>query len=132
MASESRKIVESVLGGHLTSKVWTGNYAPVFPFTPQGFAVGALLPMILYLFRWGHRRGRGAFRTKFKSASGNPTIRSVANRLAADPRFYGFTSEQGQTILGDMLLTSALENRRRAEGQEEQVQRCFASHYMAS
>ena len=61
MASEARKIVESVLGGHMTAKVWTNNYAPVFPFTPQGFAVGALLPMMLYLFRWGHRRGRGKF-----------------------------------------------------------------------
>ena len=31
-----------------------------------------------------------------------------------------------------MLLTAALENRRRAEGHEEQVQRCFATHYLAS
>src|SRR5271166_6267558 len=131
MASESRKIVESVLGGHLTSKVWTGNYAPVFPFTPQGFAVGALLPMILYLFRWGHRRGRGRFRTVFSPPNGRPTIRSVAAKLAADPRLDGFDSDIARTLLGDMLLTSTLENRRRTEGQDEQVQRCFASHYMA-
>jgi hypothetical protein len=59
VASEARKIVESVLGDNMTAKVWTSNYARVFPFNPSQFSVGALLPMILYLFRWGHRRGRG-------------------------------------------------------------------------
>jgi hypothetical protein len=35
-------------------------------------------------------------------------------------------------MLGDMLLTSALENRRHSENHDEQIQRCFPSHYMAS
>jgi hypothetical protein len=70
MASDARKIVESVLGGRMTARVWTSVYAPVFPFTPQGFSVGALLPMILYLFRWGHRRGRGTFNCLLGGLSG--------------------------------------------------------------
>jgi hypothetical protein len=133
MASEARKIVESVLSGHMTAKVWTNNYAPVFPFTPQGFAVGALLPMMLYLFRWGHRRGRGKFNAAFSPAvGGKPTIGSVAEKLSADPRFINFSDEFGRELLGDLLLTSALENRRHKEGHEEQVQRCFPAHYMSS
>ena len=132
MASEARKIVENVLGGHMTAKIWTGIYAPVFPFNPQSFTLGALLPMMLYLFRWGHRRGRGNFNAVFKTPGGKPTIRSVSEKLAGDPRFDGFEAEFGRAVLGDLLLTSALENRRHAEGHAEQVQRCFPSHYMAS
>lgn len=93
MASDARKVVESVLGGHMTSQVWTSTYSPVFPFTPQGFSVGALLPMVLYLFRWGHRRGRGKFASAFASPQGAPTIRSVTDRLAQDPLLSGFEDE---------------------------------------
>ena len=132
MASDTRKVVESVLGGHMTSQVWTSTYAPVFPFTPQGFAVGALLPMVLYLFRWGHRRGRGKFASTFASPAGAPTIRSVANRLAQEPILSGFEDATARSILGDVLLTSALENKRHKEGHDEQVQRCFPNHYLAS
>lgn len=131
MASETRNIVESVLGGHMTRLVWTSTYAPVFPFTPQGYAVGALLPMILYLFRWGHRRGRGKFNAAF-GASGKPSIRSVTERLVQEDEFASFRDGVGKVILGDLLLTSALENKRHAEGHEEQVQRCFPNHYMSS
>lgn len=133
MASAARVIAESVLGGHMTTRLWTNNYAPVFPFTPQGFAVGALLPMMLYLFRWGHRRGRGKFNSAFSPlGGGKPTIASVSDKLCADPRFEGFSSELGRELLGDLLLTSALENRRHKEGHDEQVQRCFPAHYMAT
>ena len=132
MASDARKIAESVLGDHMTAKLWTGIYAPVFPFNPQEFTVGALLPMVLYLFRWGHRRGRGKFSSVFSPLGGRPTIAGVAETLARDPRFDGFDGEVGRAVLGDLLLTSALENRRHAEGHSEQVQRCFPTHYMAS
>ena len=88
----ARKVFASVLGDHMTAKVWTSNYAAVLPFTPQSFAVGALLPMMLYLFRWGHRRGRGKFRVAFSAPGGRPTIRSVSARLAGDPRLEGFES----------------------------------------
>ena len=131
MASDTRRVVEGVLGGHMTSKVWTSTYEPVFPFTPQDFAVGALLPMILYLFRWGHRRGRGKFEAVF-GAGGKPTILSVADRLSREATLAGFEDEPGRSILADMLLTSALENKRHAEGHTEQVQRCFPNHYFGS
>src|SRR5216684_563526 len=97
----SRQVVARVLGDHMTSQVWTGNYAPVFPFTPQDFAVGVLLPPILYMFRWGHRRGKGGFAKAFGGSGEKPTIRSVAPRLAADPRINGFDDETGHSVLGD-------------------------------
>ncbi|MFN3686434.1 hypothetical protein [Salinarimonas sp.] len=131
MASEARKIVEDVLTSHVTRLVWTSAYAPVFPFTPQGYSVGAVLPILLYLFRWGHRRGKGRVQKAFGD-SGKPTIATVAARLAKEPTVAGFDSRVGQTILGDLLLCSTLENKRHAEGHDEQVQRCFPNHYMAS
>jgi hypothetical protein len=88
--------------------------------------------MVLYLFRWGHRRGRGKFAFTFISPSGAPTIRSVANRLAQEPTLSGFEDSTARSVLGDMLLTSALENKRHKEGHDEQVQRCFPNHYFAS
>jgi hypothetical protein len=133
MASDARRLVESVLGGHMTSQVWTGTYAPVFAFTPQGFSVGAVLPMLLYLFRWGHRRGRGQFTNAFKPDDNTaPTVGSVVSRLSKDPRFESFSSATSRLILGDFLLTSTLENRRKREGHFDQVQRVFANHYLSS
>ncbi len=131
MAAGAKKVIEDVIGGHMTSQIWTSTYQPVFPFTPQDFSVGALLPMVLYLFRWGHRRGKGRFTEAFGSGS-QPTIRSVAARLAEEPTLQGFESDTEKAILGDFLLTSTLENRRHSESHEEQVQRCFANHYLAS
>jgi hypothetical protein len=130
MASDARKLVELVLGGHMTSQVWTSTYTPVFPFTPQGFSVGAVLPMVFYLFRWGHRRGKGRFTAAF--GPGKPTVTSVVERLICDDRFSGFASPVTKIILGDVLLTSSLENKRHAEGHLEQVQRCFPNHFLSS
>jgi hypothetical protein len=53
----------------------------------------------------------------FGPPGGKPTIASVAEKLAVDPRFDGFGAVVGRGVLGDLLLTSALENRRHAEGQ---------------
>ena len=132
MASDARRLVESVLTGHMTSQVWTSAYTPVFPFVPQQFAVGALLPMVLYLFRWGHRRGRGRFATVFRSEGGAPTIHSVVEKLSEQATTSGVDTTIAKTILGDMLLTAALENKLRREGHSEQVQRCFPNHYLSS
>jgi len=131
MANETREVVESVLGSQMTAQIWTSTYSPVFPFTPQDFSVGALLPMILYLFRWGHRRGKGRFAETY-GAGGAPTINSTVAKLVKDSSIEGFDTETGRAILGDFLLTSILENRRHSESRDEQVQRCFANHYFAS
>ncbi|WP_287346099.1 hypothetical protein [Mesorhizobium sp.] len=131
MANETRQVVESVLGSQMTAQIWTSTYPPVFPFTPQDFSVGAILPMMLYLFRWGNRRGKGKFAEAY-GAGAPPTISTTVARLVEDPSIEGFDSATGRAILGDFLLTSILENRRHSESHDEQVQRCFANHYFAS
>ena len=131
MANETRQVVKSVLGSQMTAQIWTTTYPPVFPFVPQDFSVGAILPMMLYLFRWGNRRGKGKFAEAY-GAGGPPTISTTVTRLVKDPSIEGFDTATGRAILGDFLLTSILENRRHSESHDEQVQRCFANHYFAS
>src|SRR6266581_9283092 len=101
----SKTVARNVLSPRMAAHVWTGNYAPVFPFTPQHYWVGALMPAVLYMFRWGHRRGVGQFEKKFsRGPSERPTIDSVAERLAESPQFEAFDTDAGKAILGDLLL----------------------------
>jgi hypothetical protein len=131
MTNQTRQVIEAVLGSQMTSQIWTSTYPPVFPFTPQDFSVGAILPMMLYLFRWGNRRGKGKFAEAY-GAGAPPTISTTVAKLVDDPGIVGFANAAGRAILGDFLLTSILENRRHSESHDEQVQRCFANHYFAS
>jgi hypothetical protein len=131
MANETRQVIESVLGSQMTAQIWTSTYYPVFPFVPQDFSVGAILPMMLYQFRWGTRRGKGKFAETYGDGK-VPTIASTVNKLISDAAIDGFDTAPGRSILGDFLLTSILENRRHSESHDEQVQRCFANHYFAS
>ena len=129
----SKKIVEHVIGPHMTSQIWTGDYLPAFPFTLQDFEIGALLPAVLYMFRWGHRRGKGKFNDTFPDPSvKKATIASVVEQLTTSQFFDGFDDDTAKAILGDLLLTYVLENKRHAEGRTVQVQRIFPTHYMAS
>ena len=129
----SKAIVSDVLTPKMTAQIWTGNYTPVFPFTPQYFSIGAILPAVLYMFRWGHRRGRGKFNQTFADdLSKKATTHSVASRLAHNAGFTGFEGDTANAILGDLLLAYVLENKSREEGQNRQVQRIFPTHYFAS
>lgn len=106
------------------------------------FSIGALLPAVLYMFRWGQRRGKGNFFEAFgqqrRADNGRvsyspPTIEDVAEKLSMRQEwFQGFDSNTGKAILGDMLLTFCLENKKHAAGRTEQVQRVYPTHYMAS
>jgi hypothetical protein len=131
-------IVEDVLGQARTRTLWTANYYPVLPFTPQSFEVGALLPTMLYMARFGHRRGKGRFEQVFgRGPNGSvraPTVNDVAAVLATDRKgdLQGFEDDIGRTVLGDLLLSWCLENRKHVEGQQEQVQRILPTHYFAS
>ncbi len=138
MTKTAKTIVEEVLSYATTKRLWTANYLPALPFTPQDFSIGAVLPATFYMFRWGHRRGRGNFISTFgRNESGKavpPTIADVANGLLAldTDQFEGFDSERGKFMLGDLILAFCLENKKHALGHAEQVQRAFPTHYMAS
>lgn len=135
----AKTIVENVLTPTRAKALWTVTYFPVLPFTPQHFEVGSLLPAMLYMARWGHRRGKGHFIEIFgrPDAQGKvqaPRLIDVANglltRTAGD--FDGFSDDQGPAMLADLLLSYCLENKSHELGHQEVVQRVFPTHYLAS
>lgn len=137
MSKTAKTIVEDVLSPARARELWTANYLPALPFTPQGFEIGALLPAMLYMARWGHRRGKGAFREAFSLKEPKPrppSTRDVAvGLLRNQPQsFLGFVDEPGPAQLADLLLTYCLENKAHEEGHESPVQRIFATHYLSS
>ena len=134
-----RGIVDQLLGRDMTREIWTGNYLKALPITVQDFDLSAVLPAAFYMFRFGHRRGKGKFLETFGVTSGSAkerkrsaTIERVAGTLAANDNFRTFNDEAEQAILGDLLLCFCLENAKRALGRKEQVQRVAPAHYMAS
>jgi len=138
-ATTARAIVDDVLGRGMTREIWTGNYEKVLPVSIQDFDLRAVLPAVFYMFRFGHRRGKGKFLDTFGGDSGATkgrkraaTIERVVSKLAAAIAFEGFEGEAERAILGDMLLCFCLENAKRALGRKEQVQRVAPAHYMAS
>jgi hypothetical protein len=70
MPRTARNIVEEALTKQRADTLWTSNYLPVLPITAQDFDVGALLPAMLYMARWGRRRGVGNFIKTFGQREG--------------------------------------------------------------
>lgn len=135
----SKTIVEGVLTPARTKALWSANYFPALPFTPQIFEIGALLPVMLYMARWGHRRGKGHFAVTFgrkdeKNKVQAPNLEEVTAGLLSKTTIdiSGFSDESGRALLSDLLLTYCLENRDHDLGHQVQVQRVFPTHYMAS
>jgi hypothetical protein len=138
MSRTVKTIVEETFGFQRATALWTANYYPALPITPQAYDIGALLPAMLYMARWGHRRGTGNFVKSFGPVQGGkpqaPTIETVTAGLLTrtDSCMDGFDGQVGKAILGDLLLAWCLENKRHAEGHKEQVQRIYPTHYLAS
>lgn len=138
-ATTARAIVDDVFSRAMTREIWTGNYDKALPVSVQNFDLSAVLPAVFYMFRFGHRRGKGKFLETFGSDAGtkkdrrtSATIERVANKLAETGSFEGFQDETARAIFGDLLLCFCLENSKRALGRNEQVQRVAPAHYMAS
>ena len=132
-----REIVEDVLDTPTTKKLWSSVYTPALPFTPQYYLLGSVLPAVLFMFRWGHRRGKGIFIKTFGKTINNkinlPTIEDVVDKLSQrNDWFEGFEGLTERAILGDMLLTFCLENKNHFMGRTEQTQRAFPTHYFSS
>lgn len=137
MIKDKRSIVEETFSVKRTRMLWTANYLPAIPFTPQNFDIGAVLPAVLYLMRWGHRRGIGGFEKAFGRVKDEkrqvPTLSDVAQGLLGrDSGLVGFDDPEGWLLLADLLLGWCLENKKHALGHEEQVQRIFPTHYLSS
>src|SRR2546425_12533115 len=107
----ARAIVDDVLGRGTTREIWTGNYEKVLPVSVQDFDLSAVLPVVFYMFRFGHRRGKGKFLETFGGDAGttkdrrkSATIERVATKLTETESFEDFQDETAQAILGDLLL----------------------------
>lgn len=126
----SRKIVEEVLGKRDVKEIWGTGYFPALPVTPQDYTMGGVLPAVLYMMRWGHRRGKGKFFDVFGAGA---TVSDVSKKLVNDSEnFIGFDNQVEQAILADLLLAHTFENKNHKTGREEQVQRVFPAHYFSS
>ena len=138
-ATNARGIVEDVLSRDMTREIWSGSYDKALPIIINNFDLSAILPAVFYMFRYGQRRGRGAFLNTFGPETGTPkerrqaaTIEHIANTLVKNDTFTGFEGEVEKAILGDLLLCFCLENIRHSLGRTEQVQRVAPAHYLAS
>ena len=136
-----RKVAESVLSARMTNEIWSGNYVKVLPISLLGFDLSAVLPAVFYMFRFGHRRGRGRFVDTFGPSEGtkkqrrnSTTAHAVASTLATDiaDRIVGFDSDVEKAILADLLLCYCLENRGYELGRSKPVQRVAPAHYLAA
>lgn len=139
MSKTAKTIVEEAISPARARGLWTVNYFPALPFTPQHFEIGGLLPYMLYMARWGHRRGRGNFVETFGRKDGvgkfvPPNLTDVTEGLLAKlgEGLRGFSDESGKATLADLLLTYCLENKGHNLGHAQQVQRIFPTHYQAS
>lgn len=138
-STTARAIVDEVLGRAMTRDIWTGNYDKILPVSAQLFDLTAVLPAVFYMFRFGHRRGKGRFLETFGGDSGTTrqkkqtaTIDHVAATLSAADSLDGFNNETEKAVLGDLLLSFCLENANKALGRKEPVLRVAPAHYMAS
>lgn len=135
--STVKGIVEDVLSVPKTKKLWTSVYKEAIYFTPQVFSMEAVLPAVFYMFRWGHRRGKGNFVKTFGKEIGSktedPSIEDVTVQMLKNHQWFeGFDGEAGKAVFGDMLLSFCLENKKNKMGRTEKVQRVFPTHYLAS
>ncbi|UVT22059.1 MAG: hypothetical protein H8K03_09290 [Nitrospira sp.] len=129
----AKSIVESVFSVPVAKRLWTANIDSLLPVTPQNFSVAAVLPAVLYMFRWGQRRGRGQFQKAFGSSLAKPTIKDVSSVLSKKQSdFVNFDSSVKNSILGDLLLCYLLENKKHENGHDAEIARVFPTHYMSS
>lgn len=139
MSTNARAIVKDVLNFKMVEAIWSTQYEKVLPITFSNFEISAVLSAVFYMFRFGHRRGRGHFLEKIAPECNSiseqrhaATVERVAERLAQTPEFKNFTGDVERAILGDLLLCFNLENRRHELGRNKPVQRVAPTHYMAS
>lgn len=137
--SNARGHVEEVLSRDMTREVWSSNYDKVLPFSLAAFELAAILPAVFYMFRFGHRRGKGNFLDTFGKDTVTltrkrkvATIDGISEKLAREGDLKGFEGDVERAVLGDLLLCFCLENVKQSLGRDKQVQRVMPAHFMAN
>lgn len=127
-----RRLAIDALSASTVRRLWTVNYDPVLAVQPQDFSVGAILPALFYLFRWGVRRGHGRFVSTFSAGAGGPVgADDIAAKLMQHAAVQ-VTGLAGPAILGDMVLAHCLEARKHSVARSEPIIRAYPTHYLAS
>ncbi len=139
MPNSARDILRNVLPRNMADEIWSARYDKVLPISSNDFDLSAVLPAVLYMFRFGQRRGRGRFLDTFVREDGTrpqrrrkATVDRVAKSLTATTDLHGFDGATERAVLGDLLLCFGLENRKRDLGRDKQIQRVAPAHYLAS
>lgn len=139
MPNSARDIFRNVLPRNMADEIWSARYDKVLPISSNDFDLSAVLPAVLYMFRFGQRRGRGRFLDTFVPEDGTrpqrrrkATVDRVAKSLTSTTDLHGFDDATERAVLGDLLLCFGLENRKRDLGRDKQIQRVAPAHYLAS
>lgn len=139
MPNSARDIFRNVLPRNMADEIWSARYDKVLPISSNAFDLSAVLPAVLYMFRFGQRRGRGKFLDTFVPEDGTrpqrrrkATVDRVATSLASTTDLRGFDGATERAVLGDLLLCFGLENAKRDLGRDKQIQRVAPAHYLAS
>ena len=139
MSRSPRSIVRDVLPRQMADEIWSVQYDKVLPITFNEFELTAVLPAVFYMFRFGHRRGRGQFLKKLAPEGSSArerkriaTVARIAELLSERSCLIGFDNVVQKAILGDLLLGFSVENIRHELGRTKQVQRVAPAHYMSS
>ena len=137
--NEVKQAVFDVFGKDTAELLWSNNLYRAIMVTPQDFSIQAILPAVLYMFRWGKRRGTGEFRKIFGLPRGErdwlpPTSSNVVEVLLAksEAQFNGFDNENTKNILKDLLLAFCFENKGHKQGHNIELQRVYPTHYFSS
>lgn len=138
-----RQLVADVLGGRMTNVIWSRQYFKVLPLTLMDYQLSAILPAVFYMFRFGHRRGKGHFADTYaprqvraskqkRGITVERVVQTLVSGSQANEYFDGFDGDVEQRILGDLVLCYCLQNVHNVEGHDKQIQRAFPVHYHAS
>ena len=125
-ATTARGIVEEVLSRDMAREIWSASYDKALPITINPFDLSAVLPAVFFMFRYGHRRGKGSSSrplARKKELRRNAGRRRLLNESRTcswrNHTFVGFKDEVAKAILGDLLLCFCLENVKHVPAERE-------------
>jgi len=132
-ASNYRQLAESVFGPAVVrNDLWSGSYVPAIPSTISDFPNGGLLTAVMYLARWGHRRGNGTFVETFTAASDSRVAAQDVAAKLGQSQWAEVEGKAGEAILADLLIAHCLDTKNRESRRDTPVLRAYPVHYLAS
>lgn len=141
-ASQSKALRETLrqaLGPAVERKVWSSNVESLLPLTFNDVDLEAVMPAVLYMLRWGARRGTGRFVTTFartNDESGSITALDIADKLLETTNSFSLdpavTHATQQTIIANLVSGLCFDNRKSKLGVDQPIQRVYPVHYLAS